>query len=135
MPNDFAKRLQALSKTSAFNQLIGLEVTDAAEGYAELSLRWRDEFGQYAGFLHAGLVAALIDTACGFSAATMIPQVLASHFSVNCLRPAVAEVFIVRGKVVKPGRRQFFTSGELYADTVSEKTLLATGETILMVID
>lgn len=133
--NEFVEKLKAISRTSAFNELIGLEVTGAAAGYAELSLQWRTEFGQYAGFLHAGMVAALIDTACGFAAVTTAPKVLSSHFSVNCLRPAIAKVFIAQGKVVKMGRRQIFTSASIYGDAVSDKTLLATGETILMTLE
>ena len=57
------------------------EVTAAAEGRAELQLAWRNEFGQYSGFLHAGIVGALIDTACGFAAVTITATVLASHYS------------------------------------------------------
>ncbi len=50
-------KLRAISKTSAFNEWLGLEVTAASEGSAELQLAWRSEFGQYSGFLHAGLEA------------------------------------------------------------------------------
>ena len=58
----------------------------------------RVEAGQYSGFLHAGPIGALIDTTCGFAAATVVGRVLASHFSVNCLRPAIGERLIdVRG--------------------------------------
>jgi uncharacterized protein (TIGR00369 family) len=96
---------------------------------------WRKEVGQYAGFLHAGLVGALIDTACGFAAASMVGRVLASHFSVNCLRPAVGERFIARARVVKPGKTQVFTACELYAVSAGgEEKLVATGETLLSVV-
>ena len=76
---------------------------------------WRTEVGQYFGFLHAGLVGALIDTACGFAAVTVVGRVLASHFGVNCLRPAVGERVNARGRVVKPGKTQVFTACDLYA--------------------
>ncbi|MBK9360951.1 MAG: PaaI family thioesterase [Rubrivivax sp.] len=68
------------------------------------------------GFLHAGLIGALIDTACGFAAVTVAgPGVLAAHFSVNCLRPAQGERFIARARVVRAGRTQVFTACELFA--------------------
>ena len=95
---------------------------------------WRAEFGQYAGFLHAGLVGALIDTACGFAAATVVGPVLAAHFAVNCLRPAIGERFIARARVVKPGRSQVFTACELFAVSNGEEKLVATGETLLTVV-
>ena len=96
---------------------------------------WRAEVGQYSGFLHAGLVAALIDTACGFAAATVAgPRLLAAHFSVNCLRPASGQRFIARAHVVKPGRQQVFTACELFAIDAGIEKLVATGETLLTVL-
>src|ERR1700712_4774419 len=95
---------------------------------------WRREAGQYAGFLHAGLIGALIDTGCGFAAATLVGPVLASHFSVNCLRPAVGERFIARARVVKPGKSQVFTACELFAQKDGVEKLVATGETLLSVV-
>ena len=126
-------KLRAISKKSAFNEWLGLEVTAASEGRAELQMTWRSEFGQYSGFLHAGLMGALIDTACGFAAATITPGVLASHYSVNFFRPAVAMRFIAQGQILKLGKRQIFCRAEIYGDSVTDKRLLASGETILMV--
>jgi uncharacterized protein (TIGR00369 family) len=126
------EKLRSISKTSAFNQWLGLEVTAASEGRAELQLAGRREFGQYSGFLHAGIVGALIDTACGFAAATITVEVLAAHNSVNFFRPAVATRFIAQGKILKLGKRQIFCSAELYGDSVADKRLLASGEVILM---
>jgi uncharacterized protein (TIGR00369 family) len=106
-------QIRAINETAAFNQWCGIEVEHAELGSVEISMPWRAEAGQYSGFLHAGLVGALIDTACDFAAATVVGRVLASHFSVNCLRPAVGERFIARARVVKPGKSQVFTSCEL----------------------
>jgi uncharacterized protein (TIGR00369 family) len=130
-PEDPLTTLQAVNATAAFNRWCGIEVLSAAPGQAEIAMPWRAEAGQYAGFLHAGLVGALIDTACGYAAATLVGRVLAVHFSVNCLRPAVGERFIARARVVKPGRTQVFTSCELFACQGGEETLVATGETLL----
>ena len=126
--------LRAINETAAFNRWCGIEVLSAESGRAEIAMPWRDEVGQYAGFLHAGLVGALIDTACGFAAATLVGRVLASHYAVNCLRPAVGERFVARAHVVKAGKTQVFTSCELYAQTGGEETLVATGETLLSVV-
>ena len=126
--------LRAINETAAFNRWCGIEVLSAEPGRAEIAMPCRDEVGQYAGFLHAGLVGALIDTACGYAAATLVGRVLASHYAVNCLRPAVGERFIARARVVKAGKTQVFTSCELYAQTRGEETLVATGETLLSVV-
>ena len=124
----------AINETSAFNRWCGIEVVRVEPGQVEISMPWRAEVSQYSGFLHAGLVGALIDTACGFAAATLVGRVLASHYSVNCLRPAVGERFSARARVVKPGKSQVFTSCELYALVAGEEKLVATGETLLLVV-
>ena len=127
--------LRKLNDLAAFNRWCGLEVVRAEPGLVEIALPWKAELGQYSGFLHAGLVAALIDTACGYAAATLAGTgLLASHFSVNCLRPAIGELFSARARVVKPGKSQFFTTCELFAISDDKSTLVATGETLLMVV-
>lgn len=127
--------LQSISQKAEFNRWCGIEVVHAEPGRADIAMPWRAEVGQYTGFLHAGLVAALIDTACGFAAATLVgPNVLAAHFAVNCLRPAVGTRFIARARVVRAGKLQVFTSCELFAESESGTKLVATGETLLSVI-
>ena len=129
--------LKAINKTAAFNRWAGFEVTRAADGEAELRMAWREEdMGQYAGFLHAGLIGAMLDTACGFAAATVAGRVLASHFSVNCLSPALGRAFIARGKVVKAGRKQVFATAELYSQGEGDSLkLVATGSAILVPVE
>jgi acyl-coenzyme A thioesterase PaaI-like protein len=64
-------------------------------------------------------------------------RVLASHFSVNCLAPAVGHTFVARGRVVKPGRRQVFATAELYAQGADggEPKLVATGNALLVPVE
>ena len=131
LPPDPLALLRSINATAAFNRWCGIEVLSAGAGHAEIAMPWRGEVGQYAGFLHAGLVGALIDTACGFAAVTLVGRVLASHFAVNCLRPAIGHRFIARARVVKPGRTQVFTACELFAVTDEGEKLVATGETLL----
>lgn len=132
--NALLAQLRAINQSAAFNQWCGIEVLSAQPGQAEIAMPWRAEAGQYAGFLHAGLVGALIDTACGFAAVTLVGRVLASHYGVNCLRPAVGERFIARARVVKPGKTQVFTACDLFAVANGKETLVATGETLLVVV-
>ena len=102
--------------TASFNRWADVEVVRVVDGECELRMVWRPEdMGQYAGFLHAGMIAALLDTACGFAATTTSGlSVLSSQFSMHCLAPAVGEEFVAIGRVVKAGRKQIFTSGELF---------------------
>ena len=127
------QHLVATNASAAFNRLAGFEVVAAGDGEVELRMAWCDDFTQYAGHLHAGMIAALLDTACGFAAATVVGGVTASHFSMNCLRPAVGRSFIARGATVRAGRRQAFARAELFAENEQgETSLVATGETVLV---
>ena len=135
MSEDKIAFIKKINGSAEFNRWCGFDVVACSEGAVELAMPWRPEVGQYSGFLHAGLVAALIDTACGFAAATLAgPNLLAAHFSVNCLRPAQGEKFIARARVVKPGKQQIFTSCELFAVSNGAEKLVATGETLLSVV-
>jgi uncharacterized protein (TIGR00369 family) len=132
---DVLAMLRAVNATAPFNRWCGFEVQHAATGEVELAMPWRPEAGQYSGFLHAGIVGALIDTACGYAAATQLgTRVLASHFAVNCIRPAVGERFVAKARVVRAGRQQVFTHCELYAHDNGEAKLVASGETLLCVV-
>ncbi|NIM40107.1 MAG: hotdog fold thioesterase [Hydrogenophaga sp.] len=135
MDEDPTALVRRINASAEFNRWCGFDVVSCAPGAVELAMPWRKEAGQYAGFLHAGLVGALIDTACGFAAATLVgPRLLAAHFSVNCLRPAAGQRFLARARVVKPGRQQVFTACELYAIEDGVEKLVATGETLLTVL-
>ena len=132
--------IQAINKTAAFNRWAGFEAVSAANGEAELRMDFREEdMGQYAGFLHAGLIGALLDTVSGFAAATVAGRVLASHFSVNCISPAIGRAFVARGRVVKAGRKQVFVAAELYAQPEGQGEdalkLVATGNAILVPVE
>jgi uncharacterized protein (TIGR00369 family) len=127
-------QIRNITDQAAFNRWCGIEVVAAEPGSATIAMPWRDEVGQYSNFLHAGVIGALIDTACGFAAATLVGRVLASHYSINFLRPAVGYRFIARARVVKPGKSQVFTACELYAENDAGEKLVATGETLLLVV-
>ncbi len=135
---DVSKRelLSGISATASFNRWAGFDVVRAGDGECEIRMPWRpDEMGQYGGFLHAGMIGALLDTACGFAAVTVVPDgqsVLASQFSVSCLAVAAGDEFVAVGRVVKAGRKQIFTAGELHAVVGAERKLVATATTILV---
>jgi len=134
MEADMLEQLRELTTTASFNRWAGFEVIRVEDGECELRMVWRpDDMGQYAGFLHAGMIAALLDTACGFAATTTSGlSVLSSQFAMNCLAPAVGEEFVAIGRVVKAGRKQIFTSGELFAFSDGERKVVATATTLLV---
>jgi uncharacterized protein (TIGR00369 family) len=123
----------AANASASLNRLAGFNVTAAENGAAEIVMEWNDNLTQYAGHLHAGMIAALLDTACGFAAATLAGNVTATHFSMNCLRPAVGRRLITKGTTVRAGRKQIFAKAELFAENEQgERSLVATGDTLLV---
>ena len=125
----------ATNASASLNRLAGFDVTAAENGTAEIVMAWNDDLTQYAGHLHAGMIAALLDTACGFAAATLAGNVTATHFSMNCLRPAVGRRLIAKGTTVRAGRRQIFAKAALFAENdQGERSLVATGETLMVPI-
>ena len=125
--------LKIVNSSAAFNRLAEFDVLAAGHGEVTIRMRWRDDFTQYSGHLHAGVIAGLLDTACGFAAATLVGSVTASHFAMNCLRPAIGRHFVAKGTTVRAGRRQVFARAELFAaDEQDELSLVATGETLLI---
>lgn len=128
--------VQRVNQTAAFNRWLGFEVIRAQAGEAELRMPWHDKATQYAGFLHAGVIGALVDTACGFAATTVAGPVMASHYSVNCMAPAVGQGFVARATVTKAGKRQVFARAEVFAELDGgELRLVASGEVILVPVD
>ena len=132
MSDALLAQLRDINAKASFNRWMHLEVVVAGEGFAEIRMPRHADATQYAGFLHAGVIGALIDTACGFAAATVAGPVLASHFSVNCLAPAIGDAFHARGEVVRAGKRQIFTRAELFGETDGVRKLVATGEALLL---
>jgi uncharacterized protein (TIGR00369 family) len=124
---------RSINQTASFNRSAGFEVVHMGAGECDLRMAWRaDDMGQYSGFLHAGLIAALLDTACGFAANTTASGVLSSRLSMDCLAPAVGSEFLAVGRVVKAGRKQIFTSGELRAVHDGGARLVATANVLLV---
>src|SRR4051812_17092095 len=88
-------------------KLIGARLTLIEPGIVEITLSYRDDLTQQNGYLHAGIVTTIADSACGYAAYTLMPagsSVLSVEFKINLLRPAQGESFTARAEVIKAGR-------------------------------
>ncbi|MDA8335283.1 MAG: PaaI family thioesterase [Peptococcaceae bacterium] len=123
-------------KQSVMN-LIGAELVNVLPGEVEILLPFRHDLTQQHGFLHAGIITAIADSACGYAAFSLMPagaSVLTVEFKVNLLAPAKGERFVARGRVVKPGRTITVCSGEVLTLSAEEPKLVATMTATLMTI-
>lgn len=85
---------------------IGARLRQVAPGEVEIEAPVREDLSQQHGYLHAGVVTALLDSACGYSALTLSPpgtEVLSVEFKVNFLAPASGTTVVARGRVVRAG--------------------------------
>lgn len=135
---DNAARVQASFERQQAMTLLGARMTKVEAGMAEIVLPFREELTQQHGFIHAGIITAIVDSACGYAALSLMPPgvgVLTIEFKVNLLNPAAGERFIARGQVVKPGRTIMVCTGEVIAERAdgSQQTV-ALMQTTMMVI-
>lgn len=116
--------------------LIGARLVLVEPGVVEIALPYRPDLTQQNGYLHAGIVTTIADSACGHAAFSLMPAgsaVLSVEFKVNLLRPAHAESFIARAEVIKAGRTLTVVRADVFAlDTNAERKLVATMQGTMM---
>ncbi len=103
----FADEIRQSFAKQTIMGLIGGELTLIEPGVVEISLSYRPDLTQQHGYVHAGIVTTIADSACGYAAYSLMPpdsDVLAVEFKVNLLRPAKGERFVARAEVIKAGR-------------------------------
>jgi uncharacterized protein (TIGR00369 family) len=108
--------------------LIGAELTCVEPGIIEITLPYRHDLTQQHGYVHAGIVTTIADSACGYAAYTLMPpgsDVLAVEFKVNLLRPAIGEIFTARAEVLKSGRTLTVVRADVHAATGEQRELVA----------
>jgi uncharacterized protein (TIGR00369 family) len=124
----FESRIRDSFADQNFLKTIGATLARIQPGEVEIEAPFEKQLAQQDGFLHAGVVTALVDTACGYAAYSLMPagsRVLSVEFKINMLSPAVGERFLARGRVIKSGRTLTVCEGKLYAVQVEKKRLVA----------
>ena len=110
--------------------LIGAELSRVEAGIIEITLPYRKDLTQQHGYLHAGIVTTIADSACGYAAYTLMPpesEVLSVEFKVNLLRPAKGETFFAVAEVVKPGKTLTVVRADVFGlDHEAQRELIAT---------
>ncbi|MFQ5627584.1 MAG: PaaI family thioesterase [bacterium] len=137
-PN-FASRVRESFALQKVMQTIGASLGKIAPGEVEIILPFRDDLTQQNGFLHAGIVTTILDSACGYAAYTLMPEdanVLSVEFKINLCAPAKGDTMIARAKVKKPGRTLTVCEGDVCAVQDGAEKLVATMQaTMMMVLD
>ena len=125
----FAEEVRKSFAEQSIMQVIGAELTLVEPGVVEISLPYRRDLTQQDGYLHAGIITTIADSAAGYAAYSLMPGdsgVLSVEFKVNLLRPAQGERFVARAEVIKPGKTLTVVRADVFGVQGSERTLVAT---------
>lgn len=127
-PN-FADELRASFAQQSIMKLIGASLSLVQPGVVEITLPYREDLTQQNGYLHAGMVTTIADSACGYAAFSLMSpgsEVLSVEFKMNLLRPAKGDSFLARAEVIKAGKTLSVVRADVFALTKSKRTLVAT---------
>jgi uncharacterized protein (TIGR00369 family) len=133
----FADRVRDSFARQGAMRLIGAELRRVEPGAVDVFLRHRDDLTQQHGYLHAGILGTIVDSAGGYAGFTLFPEdasVLTVEYKLNLIAPADGEAFMAEGRVVKPGRTLCIVRGEVYSLRSARRTLCALMQQTLMVM-
>src|SRR6185436_20171046 len=126
---EFAADVRKSFAAQSIMQTIGAQLSRVEPGIVEISLPYRTELTQQNGYLHAGIITTIADSAAGYAAFTLMPagaSVLSVEFKVNLLRPASGEMFLARAEVIKAGKTLTVVRADVFGISSVERTIVAT---------
>lgn len=124
----FEERVRESFSRQRLMATIGARMVRVAPGEVLIELPFRDDLTQQNGYLHAGVVASIVDSACGYAAMSLLPDdmdVLSVEYKINLLSPARGEKLRAVGRVKRAGRNLTVCEGEVFAVTGDEEKLVA----------
>lgn len=117
---------------------LGATVEAVAPGQVVIALRPSGSMSQQHGFVHAGAVSAIADSAAGYAALTLMPAgrgVLTTEFKINLLAPAAGDRIVARATVIKSGRTLTLAQAEVFAETDGHEKLIAFLTATMMTVE
>lgn len=134
-PEEVRARIRDSFARQSFMEHIGAELERVDQGYVEIAISRSDRLLQQHGYLHAGVISSILDSACGYAALSVMDAgvgVLSVEFKTNLLAPATGERFIASGTVLKAGRTVTVCRGEAFAIDGETRRLIAAMQATMM---
>jgi uncharacterized protein (TIGR00369 family) len=134
----FAERVRASFAKQSVMALLGARIARLEPGAVDLEMPHDARFTQQDGYLHAGIVTTLVDSAGGYAAYTLMPSassVLSVEFKLNFMAPAKGERYTGKGRVVRAGRTLTVVSFEVVAHDGAQETTVAAGLATMMCLE
>jgi uncharacterized protein (TIGR00369 family) len=116
--NDIQERIAISFKSQRLMTTLGAQLVSVADGEVQIVLPFSEHLSQQHGYVHAGAITSIVDSACGYAALTKAPpecEVVTAEFKINFLRPAIGERFLAIGKVQSSGKFLTICTGEVRA--------------------
>jgi len=124
----FAERIRESFARQGLMSLFGAQLSRIEPGYCEIRLTTKAELTQQHGYIHAGVTAAIADSACGYAAFSLMPvdaSVLTVEYKINLLAPASGRILVARGTVIRNGKTIKVARGEVFCGENGNETLCA----------
>ncbi len=125
---DFQERIRSSFARQGLMSTLKATLGSISPGLVENAIRPDPSISQQHGFVHAGAVGAIADSAAGYAALGLMPAdsgALTTEFKVNLLAPAAGELILARGRVVKAGRTLTVSQTEVFAESKGQQKLVA----------
>jgi uncharacterized protein (TIGR00369 family) len=129
------KKVRESFLRQGFMQHLGASLVSIAPGFGEISRPFRAEMSQQHGYFHAGVSAAIADSACGYAAYTLTPHensVLTVEFKLSLLAPALGETLRAKARVIRPGRTLSVCAADVFVKQGGIEKLCATSLATIM---
>jgi uncharacterized protein (TIGR00369 family) len=117
---NYREAVEDLHARTALDNYLGVRLVSIEPGHVVAELDLIPELTQQHGFAHAGVLASIADTACGNAACSLMAEgeeVLSVNLNLSLMRPATGERLRAEGKVVKTGKRVYFTEADVFSGT------------------
>lgn len=127
--SEFEQRVRDNFSRQAFMNTLGAEMVAVGRGAVEIRLPFSSKLTQQHGYVHAGAITSVLDSACGYAVLSLAPEgsnVLTVEFKVNLLSPAIGEYFVAKGKVKRAGKTLSVCTGDVIAVSTSSEKVVAT---------
>lgn len=134
---DFERRVRDSFAQQQFMATLGASVSVSGKGNVEIEFPYHAALTQQNGFVHAGAITSILDSACGYAALSVVPQgcdVLSVEFKTNLLAPAVGDRFVARATVKRAGKTLIVCAADCFAQRNGSDKLVATMLGTIMVI-
>ncbi|MDB5820350.1 MAG: PaaI family thioesterase [Rhizobacter sp.] len=116
--DDITRRVQDSFDSQGLMKTLGATLALAIDGEVHVHMPFSPALSQQHGYMHAGTISSILDTACGYAALTKAPlgfDVVTAEFKINLVRPALGHHFLAIGRVQTNGKLLTVATGEVRA--------------------